>query len=236
MIGVSHKVAMSVESFSYGYYSDLASLLLVDRDADTTYLKVDRQKGQSYIKFVPVENKEKRKYSLDEGVFEDSILNIAEDINRVFSGNHQVFAKKYQYFLNKKRNFIIVYGRGSIKDIFEKKSKLFFKYASKQEIFLGMKSRIVDLSYKNKYCLQIPTYGRRGLLGAIFIVSLKWDNQDYLSCIEEKMIEALGLFGNQYALSVYQKEGIERKVLIDLYLTDKYIGLGIEQLNNLSNK
>lgn len=89
---------MSAESFSYGYYSDLASLLLVDRDVDTVYVKVDRQKGLSYIKFVPVENKEKRKYSLDEGVFEDSIFSIAEDINGVFSGGTKYLQKSISTF------------------------------------------------------------------------------------------------------------------------------------------
>ena len=231
------KSVYSEDIVSFEFDTDLSSLLLLDRDSNSKFASVMRRSGLSYFHFIKVSSGNDRVTSSQRRwfrEFEHKVLEVARQINNLMEGGVQIFANKRQYSLTNSRNMIVIYGFYRVEELFMLHEDFLKKNTFIGKMYEFAKSQVVVQSLKNKSCLQFTVNDGQALVGSIFLVSLQEDPPKHLNCIEEKLIESLGLFGNQKLLKDYQEGSFERRVLKELYLTDKYSGINFFKLNEIS--
>lgn len=231
------KLGVSEELIPFEYDSDLTNLLLVDRDANLRLGRVMRRKGLHQFIYKESHSQSKKTSDFEQNQLKrlkDRVADVTDQINQIFDGQFQIFTHKSQTSSRKREAMAVFYGMGTIEEIYRHHIAFFKKQSPNARIYEYTKNKIFRMARKNPYCLQLYISEETALLGGIFIVSLREENEKYLDCMEEKIIESVGLFGNQKLLKDYTKGSFERQVLRDLYLTDKYIGLSLPKINKIA--
>lgn len=231
------KSGVSEELIPFEYDSDLTSLLLIDRDADLRLGRVMRRKGLHQFIYKASRSQGKKASDFEQNQLKrlkNRVADVTYQINQIFDGQFQIFTHKSQESSRKREAMAVFYGMGTIEEIYHHHIAFFKKQSPNARIYEYTKNKIFRMARKNPYCLQLYISEETALLGGIFIVSLREKSAEYLDCMEEKIIESVGLFGNQKLLKDYTKGSFERKVLRDLYLTDKYIGLSLPKINKIT--
>lgn len=205
---------ISAESdyFKYQFDADVTALLLKDEDPTKMHRMVNRWEDEILVQVLPfhLDEKQQRLNAFSEKAekLEHFIHKIGSDLNQIFGENKRIFASKGKYNQIESRNMIIFLGVIPPGKLSEK------------------------LKLKKTQCELISASNNAGrIISSYLFVSINSDPRKYFKCVERQLIKSLGLFGSNIQVHDFKPGSFYRKVLTDLYLTDKYVGLSYEELN-----